>query len=129
MVTLYVPVSLGEVVDKITILEIKNERISDAAKLVNIRKELDMLNEVVAREISDAAKLAPLQAKLKAINEELWVIEDDIRDKERSKSFDEEFIRLARSVYVTNDRRAAAKREINEQFGSALIEEKSYAAY
>lgn len=129
MTTLRVPVSIGEVIDKITILEIKEERIADTAKLGNIRLELAMLRETVKAEIGSDQELPQLHAKLKGINEELWVIEDDIRDKERDKVFDEEFIRLARAVYVTNDRRAAVKREINEHFGSTLVEEKSYAAY
>ncbi|MBV6631407.1 MAG: hypothetical protein KI792_00090 [Alphaproteobacteria bacterium] len=129
MTTLRVPVSIGEVIDKITILEIKEERITDAAKVENIRLELSMLRETIASEIGDDAELPQLHAKLKGINEELWVIEDDIRDKERAKTFDDEFVRLARAVYVTNDRRAAVKREINEHFGSTLVEEKSYAAY
>lgn len=129
MTTLHVPVSIGEVIDKITILEIKEERIPDPAKLENIRLELGMLREVVAREIGESAEMKNLHARLKGINEQLWQIEDDIRDKERAKSFDEEFVRLARAVYVTNDQRAAGKREINDLFGSTLVEEKSYAAY
>ena len=129
MTTLHVPVSVGEVIDKITILEIKQERIPDPAKLENIRRELTMLQEVVKAEIQPSNELDALHAKLKGINEELWQIEDDIRDKERAKSFDDEFVRLARAVYVTNDQRAAAKREINELLGSTLVEEKSYAAY
>lgn len=129
MTTLHVPVSIGEVIDKITILEIKQERIPDPAKLDNIRRELTMLKAVVQAEIKTSKALEALHAKLKGINEELWQIEDDIRDKERAKSFDDEFVRLARAVYVTNDQRAAAKREINELLGSTLVEEKSYAAY
>ncbi len=129
MTTLHVPVSVGEVIDKITILEIKQERIPNPAKLENIRRELTMLQEVVKAEIQPSNELDALHAKLKGINEELWQIEDDIRDKERAKSFDDEFVRLARAVYVTNDQRAAAKREINELLGSTLVEEKSYAAY
>ncbi|HCI46167.1 MAG TPA: hypothetical protein DFI00_02620 [Rhodospirillaceae bacterium] len=129
MTTLHVPVAIGEVVDKITILEIKEERIADPAKLKNIKLELSMLREVLAKEIGENADMAKLHAKLKGINEDLWQIEDDIRDKERAKSFDEEFIRLARAVYVTNDQRMLAKREINDLFGSTLVEEKSYAAY
>ena len=129
MTTLHVPVSIGEVIDKITILEIKQERIPDPAKLENIRRELTMLQDVVKTEIAASTALDALHAKLKGINEELWQIEDDIRDKERAKSFDDEFVRLARAVYVTNDQRAAAKREINELLGSTLVEEKSYAAY
>ena len=129
MTTLHVPVSVGEVIDKITILEIKQERIPDPAKLENIRRELTMLQEVVKAEIQPSNELDALHAKLKGINEELWQIEDDIRDKERAKSFDDEFVRLARAVYVTNDQRAAAKRDINELLGSTLVEEKSYAAY
>lgn len=124
-----VPVSWGEVIDKITILEIKAERIADAAKLANITKELDELVAVREREFPAHVRLAVLAAELKAINEKLWVVEDDIRDCERAKDFGAKFVELARTVYYTNDERAAVKRKINDLLGSALVEEKSYQPY
>ncbi len=125
------PISLGELIDKITILEIKAVHISDAAKLKNVTHELTTLNAKIDQLLDSAgkAKLAPLQASLKAINQELWVIEDDIRDCEYVKDFSDKFIQLARAVYVTNDKRAAVKKEINLAFGSELVEEKSYKDY
>lgn len=124
-----VPVSWGEVIDKITILEIKAERLSDPAKLANVTRELAELAAVRERDFPGHAALAVLAAELKAINEKLWVVEDDIRDCERAKDFGARFIELARAVYVTNDERARAKRRINDLLGSTLVEEKSYAAY
>lgn len=124
-----VPQSWGEVIDKITILEIKAERLTDAAKIANVAKELDELVAVREREFPGHAGLAVLSAELKAINEKLWVIEDDIRDCERARDFGPKFVELARAVYFTNDERAAAKRKVNDLLGSALIEEKSYAPY
>lgn len=124
-----IPQSWGEIIDKITILEIKTEKLSDAAKLANVRRELTELVAVREQHFPAHAGLASLSAKLKAVNESLWWIEDDIRDCERAKDFGEKFIGLARAVYVTNDQRAAVKREINDLLGSTLIEEKSYAAY
>lgn len=125
------PISLGELIDKITILEIKAVNISDAAKLKNVTHELTILSDKVTS-LLDAAgieKLAPLKADLKAINQELWIIEDDIRDCEYAKDFSDKFIQLARAVYVTNDKRATVKKDINLAFGSELIEEKSYKDY
>jgi hypothetical protein len=124
-----VPVSWGEVIDKITILEIKAERLTDTAKLANVTRELTELAAVREREFPGHAGLAALAAELKAINEKLWVIEDDIRDCERAKDFGARFVELARAVYVTNDERAMAKRRINDLLGSTLVEEKSYAPY
>lgn len=124
-----VPVSWGEVIDKITILEIKSRRLSDEAKLANVRRELDLLRTVRDREFRGHTRLAELSTKLEHINERLWIIEDDIRDCERRRDFGPHFVELARSVYVSNDERAALKRQINELLGSALTEEKSYAAY
>lgn len=124
-----VPVSWGEVIDKITILEIKARRLSDDAKLSNVRRELDLLRTVRDREFRGNARLAELSSALEHINERLWIIEDDIRDCERRKDFGPHFVELARSVYVSNDERAELKRRINELLGSALMEEKSYAAY
>ena len=126
---LHVPVSVGEVLDKITILQIKLAHISDAAKRVNIQNELDALLPLVAGDAFTTDQMQGLMAELKAVNEALWDIEDDIREKEAAKSFDAEFIRLARAVYVTNDKRAEIKKQINLATGSALIEEKSYESY
>jgi len=123
------PVSWGELIDKITILEIKNERLTDEAKRINVRRELAELETVRERYFPAHAGLAVLAAELKAINEDLWVIEDDIRNCERAKDFGPRFIELARAVYVTNDRRAMGKRKVNDLLGSALVEEKSYAPY
>ncbi len=122
------PVSPGELLDKITILEIKSERIEDADKLKNVRYELELLTRLWNEAVPDA-DLAAERAELKSVNEKLWVIEDDIRDKEAAKRFDEEFIELARSVYYTNDRRAAVKKQVNLKLGSAIVEEKSYSDY
>ena len=124
-----VPVSVGEVLDKITILQIKLAHISDAAKRVNIQNELDALLPLVAGDAFATDQMQGLMAELNAVNEALWDIEDDIREKEAAKSFDAEFIRLARAVYVTNDKRAEIKKQINLATGSALIEEKSYESY
>ncbi|WP_152208418.1 DUF6165 family protein [Marinobacter changyiensis] len=124
-----VPVSFGEVLDKITILEIKSERIADAAKVRNVRLELDELSRTWDEAVQDASVIADLRAQLKAVNEELWVIEDDIRDQEAAQNFGSRFIELARAVYVTNDRRAAIKKEVNLALGSRFVEEKSYQDY
>lgn len=124
-----VPISPGELLDKITILRIKSQRMTDAAKLSNVRAELSALESTWAE--SAYAKIdidAEIEA-LQTVNARLWVIEDDIRDKERAKAFDADFIRLARSVYVENDERAAIKRRINVKLGSRIVEEKSYADY
>ncbi len=121
-----VPVSWGELLDKITILQIKQERIEDAAKRANVTAELNALSGIA--EVA-MAQSAALLAGLKAVNEDLWEIEDRIRDKELAQAFDAEFIELARAVYVTNDRRADLKRQMNSLLGSALVEEKSYKPY
>lgn len=125
-----VPVSFGEVLDKITILEIKSERIKDEAKVKNVRLELDELSATWDEAVKDkAAEIADLRKQLKAVNEELWVIEDDIRDQEAAQDFGPKFIELARAVYVTNDKRAAIKKEVNLALGSRFVEEKSYRDY
>lgn len=124
-----IPVSWGELIDKITILEIKSERLSDPSKLANVRRELSLLAAIREREHPDNAALQALATELQAVNAELWVVEDDIRNCERTKDFGPEFIRLARAVYHTNDRRADLKRRIDVLLGSELVEEKSYAAY
>jgi hypothetical protein len=127
--TIMTAIAPGELIDKITILRIKSERISDEAKLKNIRTELDILQKTQAEEVPQSAEMTRLEGELKAVNEALWDIEDDIRDCERAKDFGEEFIRLARAVYITNDKRAALKKEINLLLGSTIVEEKSYAKY
>ena len=123
------PVSFGELLDKIAILQIKSERMSDPAKLANVRKELQALDATWAAHPASAADIAGLRAALKAVNERLWVIEDDIRLKEKSQAFDAEFVRLARAVYFENDERARIKKDINLALGSAYVEEKSYQDY
>ena len=122
-------ISIGEFFDKLTILEIKKEQISDESKLANVNKELDALNTLLDSLPFSRVDVESEVSELKTINEKLWVIEDDIRDKESAKSFDQEFIELARSVYFTNDRRSDVKREINIKLGSDFIEEKSYEEY
>jgi len=129
MDNLHVPVSPGEVLDKITILEIKSERMTDPEKVANVRAELALLQETWNENIRDNETIQGLHAQLKEINETLWEIEDDIRDKERAKEFDDRFIELARAVYVTNDRRSQVKKELNLHLGSDIIEEKSYQDY
>src|SRR5271165_1623548 len=124
-----VPVSPGELLDKITILRIKSQRMTDSGKLANVRRELDALEAVWTNSAYAAADVAADVSALLAVNERLWKIEDDIRDKERAKAFDAEFIRLARAVYIENDERAAIKRRLNTALGSALVEEKSYREY
>ena len=124
-----VPVSVGEVVDKFTILEIKSERISDSEKLRNVANELDALRPLVSGGVFDSAELVALTDGLRAVNGELWDIEDDIRAEEAAGRFGERFIELARAVYVTNDRRAELKKKINIATGSQLLEEKSYEDY
>ena len=123
------PVSYGELIDKITILEIKSRRITDAAKLANVRNELDKLNATWGGDAASQTDISDARARLLAVNELLWDIEDRIRLKERAQAFDQEFIELARSVYFRNDERAAFKREINLKLGSQLVEEKSYQDY
>lgn len=127
--TIPIEIAPGELIDKLTILEIKLERMTDPAKLANVRTEWDVLNDSLVKHTKPSEELTELTEDLKEINEELWEIEDDIRDCERAKDFGPTFIELARAVYMTNDRRAAVKRAINELLGSTLIEEKSYADY
>ncbi|MDE2851451.1 MAG: DUF6165 family protein [Acidobacteriota bacterium] len=126
---LQVEVSPGELIDKITILEIKAERIADPGKLANVHRELRSLTATRKEALEPSPELEEFTAELRRINERLWEIEDDIRDCERNGDFGERFIELARAVYRTNDRRAAAKRSINELLGSELVEEKDYADY
>jgi hypothetical protein len=126
---IHVPVSPGEVLDKITILEIKSERMSDEGKLANVRRELELLNATWSKNVPTDETIQRIHDELKGINEALWEIEDDIRDKEKAREFDQRFIDLARAVYVTNDKRAAAKKELNLHLGSEIVEEKSYQDY
>jgi hypothetical protein len=122
---LLAPISVGELLDKISILEIKAEAIADPAKQANVMRELAAL-DAVRREVPSAPELAALYAELQAVNRALWRIEDDIRAIERAGQFDDRFIEVARSVYRNNDRRAVLKRRINELTGSEIVEEKSY---
>ena len=126
---LNVPVSVGEVVDKVTILEIKSARISDEAKLKNIRAELAQLRPLVSGGVFDSLEVTALFDGLRTVNGELWDIEDNIRAEEAAGRFGDRFIELARAVYVTNDRRAELKKKINLATGSDLVEEKSYEDY
>jgi len=123
-----VPVSWGELVDKITILQIKSDRMKDEAKLQNVRKELALLTDRLGANAGDA-EVSRLTKALYDVNAALWDIEDDIRDCENAGDFGEKFVSLARSVYITNDKRADLKREVNLALGSGLVEEKSYQAY
>jgi len=124
-----VPVSYGELIDKLTILEIKSERMTDPAKLANVREELELLHATWADDAASATDISAEREELKRSNEALWDIEDEIRMKEKHRTFDARFIELARAVYITNDRRAAVKRAINQKLGSRLVEEKSYQNY
>jgi hypothetical protein len=124
-----VPISPGELLDKITILRIKSQRMSDAAKVANVRVELSALEDTWSASAYAKIDIGADVSALMAVNERLWVIEDDIRDKERAQAFDAEFVRLARAVYFENDERAAIKRRINTALGSSIIEEKSYRDY
>lgn len=129
MSEILVPVSFGELLDKIAILQIKSERMSDAAKLANVRNELSALDTTWAAHPASKQDIAALRADLKAVNERLWVIEDDIRLQEKAQAFDAEFVRLARAVYFENDTRARIKKDINLALGSSYVEEKSYQDY
>jgi hypothetical protein len=129
MSEILVPVSFGELLDKIAILQIKSERMSDPAKLGNVQKELSALEKTWLAHPAAGGDIVALRAQLKAVNERLWVIEDDIRRKEQAQQFDADFIRLARSVYFENDERARIKKDINLALGSTYVEEKSYQDY
>lgn len=124
--TMNIEVSTGEIVDKLSILQIKKENITDENKLINVNKEYEYLYDIVFNQLK--IKLTDYNA-LVDINSQLWKIEDDIRDKERQKEFDDDFIKLARMVYFTNDKRAEQKKEINLKYGSNFVEEKSYTMY
>ncbi|PIB24459.1 hypothetical protein BFP76_04440 [Amylibacter kogurei] len=129
MTEILTPIAPGELLDKLTILEIKSENITDAGKLANVETERAALQAVADQHIPDTAQINALQKALLDVNKQLWVIEDDIRDCERAKDFGDTFVKLARAVYVTNDKRADLKNQINIALGSALVEEKSYAEY
>ena len=124
-----IEISIGEFWDKITILQIKADRIKDKDKLVNITKELNQLVNHWEKSSHNEIEINEELKNLRHINEQLWDIEDDIRDKEQAQEFDDVFVELARSVYFTNDKRAEVKKEINEKMGSSLVEEKSYKVY
>ena len=124
-----VPISAGELLDKITILRIKLKRLGDEAKRQNVAHELRLLEGIADQELRTKADYGPLFEELLEVNARLWDIEEGKRDCERRKVFDEGFIRLARAVYIENDRRAVLKRQLNELLGSAIVEEKSYADY
>jgi Family of unknown function (DUF6165) len=122
-------VAIGELIDKITILEIKVERFTDATKMKNVAAELSMLRARRDQAVPQSPRLDALGAQLKAVNERIWELEDKIRDCERRADFGPDFVAVARSIYRTNDERAAVKRQINVALGSDLIEEKSYVPY
>ena len=124
---LLIPISPGELIDKITILEIKRESILDKEKLSNINLEYKVLLETLENKIIASNEIDSLRIKLKTINKRLWDIEDQLRDLERSKTFNEDFIKLARSVYFTNDERSEIKKSINKVLNSEIVEEKSYS--
>ncbi|MCP5338835.1 MAG: hypothetical protein H7A17_01280 [Sinobacteraceae bacterium] len=129
MKDILVPISPGELLDKITILRIKAARMTDPARLANVRIELDLLEHIWQDSGAAAATAVADEAALQKVNEALWDIEDRIRDQEAARQFDSTFIELARAVYVTNDERAAIKKRINSALGSRLVEEKSYKPY
>ncbi len=126
---IHIPSAPGELLDKLTILELKKEFVKDPAKLANITYELESLLQTKEAHIPKTPHIDALYNDLKKTNHKLWIIEDDIRDCERKKQFDQTFIDLARAVYITNDRRCEIKREINDFLGSRIIEEKSYQPY
>jgi phenylalanyl-tRNA synthetase alpha subunit len=123
------PVSYGEILDKITILEIKEQNITADDKLKNVRHELSILTNTWNDKVAASAEIDQLKEQLKQVNQSLWNIEDNVRIKESKKEFDDEFIQIARSVYYENDKRAAVKKEVNLLLGSELVEEKSYQDY
>ena len=129
MNNILIPISPGELLDKITILEIKSQRITDAEKLKNVSTELQLLNDVWTEAVEMDAELEKLKNDLREVNGALWDIEDGIRDEEREKRFGEAFIKFARDVYFTNDQRADIKKQINVYLKSDIVEEKSYQDY
>lgn len=127
--SLMIEVGAGELIDKITILKIKLDRMTDAAKLKNVKYELDVLSRAREENLTQSDELDRLEDALRKVNEALWVIEDDIRACEAARDFGQKFIELARSVYIQNDKRAAIKKSINELCGSSIVEEKSYTEF
>lgn len=127
--SIVIEVAPGELIDKLTILQIKSERIDDPEKLRNVRRELEALTAARRRAVRPSMQLDALTAQLKATNEQLWEIEDAIRRCEAARDFSDRFVELARSVYRTNDRRSELKRQINELLGSTIVEEKDYQPY
>jgi hypothetical protein len=127
--TPHVPVSWGELIDKITILDIKRQRLTGAAALANVGRELEALSAIAAPVLAADATARALMARLKALNEVLWDIENRIRGKEAAGAFDAAFVTLARSVYQRNDERAALKKQLNQQLACELVEEKGYTPY
>jgi septal ring factor EnvC (AmiA/AmiB activator) len=127
--SLMTPISCGELLDKLTILRIKKERIDNEEKLKNINNELKQLTRIFDNQVEKSEELDQLIDELRAVNEQLWDIEDEIRACEKDKDYGERFIELARSVYLTNDKRANLKYQINSVTGSELVEEKSYEEY
>lgn len=127
--SLMIEVGAGELIDKITILKIKAVRMTDPAKLINVKHELDVLSRARAENLNQSDELDRLEEALRMVNETLWVIEDDIRACEAARDFGPKFIELARSVYIQNDQRAAIKKSINERCGSSIVEEKSYTEF
>lgn len=124
-----IEIAPGELLDKLSILEIKLARIADPGKLANVRVEYDLLSAARAQGILRSGAMEALFDRLKRVNTDLWDVEDAIREEERAQRFGERFIELARAVYTQNDERAAIKKEINRLLGSAIVEEKSYAAH
>ena len=124
-----VPISWGELFDKITILQIKLEKLTSTDALENVELEFKQLRSIFIKYFPESTEAKQLEEELKQINQQLWDIEDKIRDKERNRSFDDEFIQLARSVYIINDERSRIKRKINDVFGSEFLDEKSYPEY
>lgn len=124
-----IPISWGELFDKITILQIKLKSLNSKDALNNVARELEQLQSIFSKYCPEKIESKQLEVELKRVNQQLWDIEDKIRDKEKHKSFDDEFIQLARSVYITNDERSRIKRRINEVLGSEFMEEKSYSEY
>ena len=129
MNVILVPISPGELLDKITILQIKAERIDDATKVANVKTELALLTDIWNKSVDNDTELDSCAKELKRVNEDLWEIEDDIRNEERNNQFGERFVELARSVYVTNDERADIKKKVNLLLNSTIVEEKSYRKY
>lgn len=124
-----VPISWGELIDKLTILAIKNRQLTESQALANVQRETELLQSIYERDCGHKDAIAPFVAELQQINQALWDVEDALREKERDKVFDESFVQLARRVYQCNDQRARVKKLINEALGSELVEEKSYAPY